>query len=59
MVILARRANLLAEIKAKCEEAHKKNGHTGAKVVSLEMDMTDRKKLDGVLDNIDGLKVDM
>lgn len=59
IVILARRAPQLEEVKGKCEAAHKKNGHKDAKVVALEMDMTDRKALDGVLGKIGDLKVDM
>jgi 3-hydroxy acid dehydrogenase/malonic semialdehyde reductase len=59
VVILARRQALLDQVKAKCEEAHKANGFKDAKVVAFEMDMTDRKAIDGILDKTGGLPVDI
>lgn len=59
VVILARRQALLDQVKAKCQEAHKANGFKDAKVVSFEMDMTDRKAIEGILDKTGGLPVDM
>ncbi len=54
LVLLARRANNLAEVKAKCEAVNSK-----ARVVIIEADMTKREHLDGVVGKLEGLKVDM
>lgn len=54
LVLLARRADRLEEVKARCEAANQKG-----KVVVVETDVTKRGDLDGVLGKLDGLKVDM
>ncbi|GMK55983.1 hypothetical protein CspeluHIS016_0210390 [Cutaneotrichosporon spelunceum] len=59
VVILARRQELLDKVKAKCEEAHASFGFSKAKVVAFEMDMTDSKAIDGILDQTGGLPVDI
>ena len=59
VVLVARRADKLAEVKAKCLEALKGSpaGDKG-KVVVIEADMQDRKSLDGVVGKLEGLEVD-
>lgn len=57
-MILARRANNLADVKAKCEAAYKEFGHQG-KVVTIEADMQKREDLNSIPDKLEGLKVDM
>lgn len=52
-MLVARRADRLAEVKADCEKAGK------GKVVVVEADMQDRESLNGVLGKLEGLKVDM
>jgi 3-hydroxy acid dehydrogenase/malonic semialdehyde reductase len=59
VVILARRANNLSEVKAKCEAAHKEFGHKDAKVVTIEADMQKREDLNSIPSKLDGLTVDM
>ena len=54
MILLARRANNLTEVKSKCQAVNK-----DSKVVIIEADMTKRDQLDGVLGKLEGLKVDM
>lgn len=58
VVLLARRADRLAEVKQKCEEAHQKAGVKG-KVVVIEADVSKRDSLDQVLGKLEGMKVDM
>jgi 3-hydroxy acid dehydrogenase/malonic semialdehyde reductase len=55
LVLTARRADKLAEVKAKCEEALGGKG----KVLVIEADMTKREDLNGILGKLEGLKVDM
>lgn len=59
VVILARRANNLAEVKAKCEAAFKEFGHKEGKVITIEADMQKREDLNNITDKLEGLKVDM
>ncbi|BEJ15557.1 hypothetical protein CspHIS471_0501620 [Cutaneotrichosporon sp. HIS471] len=59
VVILARRQALLDEVKKKCKDAHEAFGFRDAKVVAFEMDMTDSKAIDGILDKTGGLPVDI
>ena len=59
VVILARRANNLSEVKAKCEAAYKEFGHKDGKVVTIEADMQKREDLNSVTSKLEGLTVDM
>lgn len=59
VVILARRAQNLADVKAKCEAAFKEFGHKEGKVVTIEADMQKREHLNSITDKLEGLKVDM
>ena len=56
LVLLARRAQNLADVKTKCEAVAT---NKGCKVVVVEADMTKRDHLDLVLGKLEGLKVDM
>lgn len=60
VVLVARRADKLAEVKAKCLEALKTSpaGEKG-RVVVIEADMQERKSLDGVVGKLEGLEVDL
>lgn len=53
VVLVARRADRLAEVKADCEKVGK------GKVVVVEADMQDRESLNGIVGKLGGLKVDM
>lgn len=59
VVILARRANNLSEVKAKCEAAFKEFGHKDGKVVTIEADMQKREDLNSITSKLEGLTVDM
>jgi 3-hydroxy acid dehydrogenase/malonic semialdehyde reductase len=59
VVILARRANNLNEVKAKCEAAYKEFGHKEGKVVTIEADMQKREDLNSITEKLEGLTVDM
>ena len=59
VVILARRANNLSEVKAKCEAAYKEFGHKDGKVVTIEADMQKREDLNSITSKLEGLTVDM
>jgi len=59
VVILARRANNLNEVKAQCEAAHKEFGHKDGKVVTIEADMQKREDLNSITSKLDGLTVNM
>ncbi|CAD6566650.1 MAG: hypothetical protein TREMPRED_002881 [Tremellales sp. Tagirdzhanova-0007] len=56
LVLLARRAQNLADVKAKCEAA---TTNKSSKVVVVEADMTKRDHLDMVLGKLEGLTVDI
>jgi NADPH:quinone reductase-like Zn-dependent oxidoreductase len=58
VVLLARRADKLAEVKKACEDGHKEAKVEG-KVVVLEADVSNKESLDGVLGKLGGLKVDL
>lgn len=50
----------LQKVKEQCEAAHKQGGYEGkAEVTILEVDMTKREALDGVLGKLNGKKVDV
>ena len=59
-MLVARRADKLAEVKAQCLEALKASpaGDKG-KVVVIEADMQDRESLNGVVGKLEGLEVDL
>ena len=59
-MLVARRADKLAEVKAKCLDALKASaaGDKG-KVVVIEADMQDRGSLNGVVGKLEGLQVDL
>ncbi|RXK39559.1 malonic semialdehyde reductase [Tremella mesenterica] len=60
VVLLARRAEKLKDVKAECETSHKEGGaKEGGKVVCIEADMQDRKALNEVVGKLEGLKVDI
>jgi len=55
LVLIARRADKLADVKAKAEEAY---GSKKGKVVCIGADMTKPKELDAIVGKLEGLKVD-
>ena len=59
-MLVARRADKLAEVKATCLDALKASpaGDKG-KVVVIEADMQDRGSLNGVVGKLEGLQVDL
>lgn len=60
VVLLARRADNLQAVKAKCEAAHKESGlKEGGKVVVIEADMQKNEHLDAIPTKLEGLEVDM
>ncbi|KAL7422160.1 hypothetical protein Q5752_002805 [Cryptotrichosporon argae] len=59
VVLLARRADALADVQTRVRAAHAEAGYEGNKVVVVQADVGDRKALDGVLGQTDGLEVDI
>lgn len=60
VVLMARRADKLQAVKAKCEAAHKESGlKKGGKVVVIEADMQKNEHLDAIPGKLEGLEVDM
>lgn len=60
VILVARRADKLAEVKAACEKALAQSPAGGkGKVVVIEADMSKRESIDGVLGKTEGLQVDM
>lgn len=58
VILLARRADRLAEVKESCLAAAKEAGKDG-KVVIVEADMQKKEDLEGIVGKTEGLKVDM
>ncbi|WVF72478.1 hypothetical protein IAT40_007293 [Kwoniella sp. CBS 6097] len=58
LILLARRADNLAQVKAKAEAIYNENGKKG-KVVVIEADMQKNEDLDTVLSKTEGLEVDI
>ncbi|KAE8538132.1 hypothetical protein D1P53_006199 [Cryptococcus gattii VGV] len=60
VVLMARRADKLQAVKAKCEAAHKESGlKEGGKVVVIEADMQKNEHLDVIPGKLEGLEVDI
>ncbi|KIR53303.1 malonic semialdehyde reductase [Cryptococcus gattii Ru294] len=60
VVLMARRADKLQAVKAKCEAAHKESGlKEGGKVVVIEADMQKNEHLDAIPGKLEGLEVDI
>ena len=60
VVLVARRADKLQEVKKLAEAAHKEGGaKEGGKIVCVEADMQDRKALDAIPTKLEGLTVDL
>lgn len=59
VVLLARRADKLAEVKKACEEGHKEAKVDNGKVVVIEADVSNKESLEAVMGKLDGLKVDL
>ncbi|OCF31515.1 malonic semialdehyde reductase [Kwoniella heveanensis CBS 569] len=59
LILLARRADNLAQVKAKAEAIYNEAGKKDAKVVVIEADMQKNEDLDAVLSKTQGLEVDI